>query len=639
MIHRLLRNPAGPGRLLVPTVLGALCLLCTAGAFAAVDPPLTAPQVIQLLDQTVDWYRSFHFDTQSADEPSDEVVLSDNERIAGQVLAAAFALGKADAQLLASNARSTAPTAAAGGDAGSLTQLQANLTSQVEGIKTDIAAERTALGGAHDEQQRRTLTAKIAAQESALALLNARTALVTTVINSSSERNGGNLGPGALEAQIDAMAASLPTQPSPGATVGTKPAAGAQASTKSAKSPAVTPGGLGLWQDITKTFHLALKLTTIESADRSTAALQAQFAQIRDPLVGQLKTLAARGDSLQAGLQQSNAPALTQLSAQFADLTGQFTQLSSVLEPLAQSVLLLGQYRRSIADWRTATKSEYHETLAAVGLRFGVLVLIGVGLLGAAEIWKRAVLRYVPDVRHRNQLLLLRRILLWALVAALVALSFASELGSIVTFAGLITAGLAVAMQSVLVSIVGYFFLIGKYGIRVGDRVQIGEVTGEVIDLGLVRMYIMELGGHGLLGPTGRVVAFANSVVFQVSSGLFKQIPGVNFSWHDLTLNLPAGADYAALKTRLLAALTHALSDYRAEIDRETKTLQETTSANFSVEAKPQVQLQFTAAGIQALVRYPVQLQRAAEIDERVSRELYDALASSARPPAMAASR
>jgi small-conductance mechanosensitive channel len=235
-------------------------------------------------------------------------------------------------------------------------------------------------------------------------------------------------------------------------------------------------------------------------------------------------------------------------------------------------------------------------------------------------------------------LLLLRRILLWALVGAIVALSFASELGSIVTFAGLITAGLAVAMQSVLVSIVGYFFLIGKYGIRVGDRVQIGEVTGEVIDLGLVRMYIMELGGHGLTGPTGRVVAFANSVVFQVSSGLFKQIPGVSFSWHDLTLNLPAGADYAALKTRLMTALTHALSDYRAEIDRETKTLQETTSANFTVETKPQVQLQFTSTGVQALVRYPVQLQRAAETDERVSRELFDALASSVRT-GMAAAR
>jgi small-conductance mechanosensitive channel len=300
-------------------------------------------------------------------------------------------------------------------------------------------------------------------------------------------------------------------------------------------------------------------------------------------------------------------------------------------------VLLLDQYRRSLADWRAATKSEYHATLAAVGLRFGLFVLIAGVLLVAAELWKRAVLRYVPDMRHRKQLLLVRKILLWTLVAALVGLSFASELGSIVTFAGLITAGLAVAMQSVLVSIVGYFFLIGKYGIRVGDRVQIGEVTGEVIDLGLVRMYIMELGGHGLLGPTGRVVAFANSVVFQVSSGLFKQIPGVSFSWHDLTLNLPTGADYGALKTRLQAAVNHALGDYRAEIDRETKTLQETTAAHFGVEAKPQVQLQFTSTGVQALIHYPVQLERAAEIDERVSREVFDALGTGARATVAAA--
>ena len=52
-------------------------------------------------------------------------------------------------------------------------------------------------------------------------------------------------------------------------------------------------------------------------------------------------------------------------------------------------------------------------------------------------------------------------------------------------------------MQSVLVSVVAYFFLIGKYGLRVGDRVQIGNVTGEVIDLGLVRMHLMELSGQG----------------------------------------------------------------------------------------------------------------------------------------------
>jgi small-conductance mechanosensitive channel len=622
----LARTPVGVRRLLPATLLAIFSLLASAHVRAALAAPLTSAQVIELLDRTVDWYRSFHFDTQTADEPSDLVVLGDNERIAGQVLSAAFAFGKADAQLLARVPVSASASSGSNGSAGDLANLRGSLTSQAQRLQSDIRAEHDALNAARDSSQRDRLAAKIAAQESALALLNARSALVSTVINSSAQRDQGDLGPEALISQIDAMAAKLPTQQANGGSVPKKP-----------KNASPSTEGLGLWQDLTETFALIEKVTTIDAADRSTAALQSQFAQLREPVVAQLRTLATRGDTLQAVLQQNDPQALDQVSAQFADLTSQFTQLAGVLEPLAKSVLLLDQYRRSLADWRAATKSEYHATLAAVGLRFGLFVLIAGVLLVAAELWKRAVLRYVPDMRHRKQLLLVRKILLWTLVAALVGLSFASELGSIVTFAGLITAGLAVAMQSVLVSIVGYFFLIGKYGIRVGDRVQIGEVTGEVIDLGLVRMYIMELGGHGLLGPTGRVVAFANSVVFQVSSGLFKQIPGVSFSWHDLTLNLPTGADYGALKTRLQAAVNHALGDYRAEIDRETKTLQETTAAHFGVEAKPQVQLQFTSTGVQALIHYPVQLERAAEIDERVSREVFDALGTGARATVAAA--
>ena len=170
-----------------------------------------------------------------------------------------------------------------------------------------------------------------------------------------------------------------------------------------------------------------------------------------------------------------------------------------------------------------------------------------------AQLWRRAVFRYVHEARRRSRLLLLQKIVLWALVVAIVASTFATELGSLATFAGLITAGLAVAMQSVLVSIVGYFFLIGKYGIRVGDRVQIGSVTGEVIEMGLVRLHLMELSGEGAMAPTGRVVAFANSIIFQASGGLFKQIPGVNLAWHEITFGLPTGADYAALKDKMVA--------------------------------------------------------------------------------------
>ena len=126
------------------------------------------------------------------------------------------------------------------------------------------------------------------------------------------------------------------------------------------------------------------------------------------------------------------------------------------------------------------------------------------------------------------------------------------------------------------------------------------------------------------------MVAFANSIVFQASGGFFKQIPGVNLAWHEITLKLPPACDYAALKESLLAAVErrargvprrHRAADER---DPEDNVLQRGPA----VKRSPQVQLRFSAASVEAVVRYPVQLQRAAEIDERVSRELMRVLSA-----------
>ncbi|HEX8783259.1 MAG TPA: mechanosensitive ion channel domain-containing protein, partial [Steroidobacteraceae bacterium] len=225
--------------------------------------------------------------------------------------------------------------------------------------------------------------------------------------------------------------------------------------------------------------------------------------------------------------------------------------------------------------------------------------------------------------RHRNRLLLIRRIVTWVLVLLILGLTFITRLSSFATFAGLLTAGLAVAMQSVLVSLVGYFILIGKYGLRVGDRVQVGNVTGEVIDLGLIRMHLLELTAEEPRGPTGRVVAIANSVVFQSSGGMFRQIPGVNFTWHELTVSLPAGSDYVALKNRLLEGVTAIVDEFRGEIVRQAQTIRDAAALPASTDVTPQVQLQFSPSGVEAKVRYPVPLNRAAEVDERVSQELH----------------
>jgi small-conductance mechanosensitive channel len=215
---------------------------------------------------------------------------------------------------------------------------------------------------------------------------------------------------------------------------------------------------------------------------------------------------------------------------------------------------------------------------------------------------------------------------MWFAIAMVVAFAFASQLGSVATFAGLITAGVAVALQNVILSVAGYFFLIGKFGIRVGDRVQIAGVTGEVVEVGLVRLHLMELSSTGSEIPTGRVVAFSNSIVFQPASGLFKQIPGTNFMWHEITVTLPGDSDYHNVEKNLTEVVERVFASYKDDIESQRLQMERALGYTSSGEFRPRTRLRFTANGLEAVILYPVTLQNATEIDDRITREVLDAL-------------
>jgi small-conductance mechanosensitive channel len=250
---------------------------------------------------------------------------------------------------------------------------------------------------------------------------------------------------------------------------------------------------------------------------------------------------------------------------------------------------------------------------------FGVIVAL---VLGASELWSRAIFKYARDTRRRWQLQWVRKVLVGCAIAAIVTFSLVSQLGSIATFAGLITAGVAVSLQNVIQSVVGYFFLIGKYGIRAGDRVMIGGVSGEVIDVGLVRIHLMEMGSGD--APTGRVVAFSNSIVFQATAGLFKQIPGTSFGWHEITVTLPANVSFSSARERLMKAAEAGLADFKDEIARQHTAIERAFGGLRGSGLQPVVQLEFTASGLEALVRYPVAPRQSLEIDERITRAILD---------------
>jgi hypothetical protein len=585
---------------------------------------LTGAQVVQILDDTVDWYRTLGTQQQNATQPSDQLILFANRQTADKVIALAFDIARANAELLSSEASSGNSGANVSAQQ-SLGQQQDQLNAQRLSIQQKInAAQQQKLTASGKVEQ--DIDAKLTELQGELAMVSARINLLDTMTDFVNEGDPKAAGANVLKTQIEAIAATIPAaSANPAAAPST--AAGQAASSPIASDGSKTPGRHGLWDLGANVLRQRTKIDTIDVIDQHTAALAETFKKISASPLKKLQAYSTRSDQIAARADNASSGELKSLRGEFDTLAWLFRQTSEILIPLTQEQVLLQQYRHNLHSWRDAAERQYREALVALGMRLGIVLGILAVVFALGELWRRGVLLYAHEPHRRYQLLLVRSIVLWTVVVGVIGVSSVTEISSFATFAGLITAGLAVAMQSVLVSVVGYFFLIGKYGIRVGDRIQIGAVVGEVIDLGLVRMHLRELNPQGPLGPTGRVVAFANLVVFQASSGLFKQISEANLSWRETTLPLPAVSDYAALKDKLLAAISAAMSEYSEEILRQVKQTEITTAPANVRDAAPQVQMHLSSGRMEALLRYPVLLKHALEIDERVAKAVLKVIA------------
>jgi hypothetical protein len=630
----------------LPCVVRAAVILnlwVGAGIAAPSDtaPPITAPdsrasvltaeQVIQILDETVDWYRTLGAQQQNATQPSDLLILFANRQTADQVVGLAIELARANAELLSSEASAGQSAADA-----SSPQSRGRQQSQLDAQRASIEAEITGLKESRATTKgKQDVSAKLTELQGELAMVAARRNLLDTMTEFTGQNSPKLAGVTALKAHIDAIAATLPTlsvTSDPAAVPGKAQTSAALTATPfSGNESKTAASSSGIWDLGVAAVNLHRKIKSIDLVDLRTDLLAKTFLRVSDLPLKQLKMYSARSDALAAEADQANGATLVALRAEFDTLAWLFKQTSAILLPLSKEQVLLAQYRHNLNNWREATQRQYYEGLRTLGIRLGILAGILTAVFVLAEVWRRAVVRYAHEARRRYQLLLIRKIVMWTAVIAIVGLSFATEISTFATFAGLLTAGVAVAMQSVLVSMVGYFFLIGKYGIRVGDRIQIGAVVGEVIDIGLVRMHLMELHSDGPLGPTGRVVAFANLIVFQASGGLFKQIPGVNLTWHESTVVLPGVSDYSVLKARLLTTISGVIEEYRDEFVRQANAIKESTASIAVNDTLPRVQMRLVGGRMEALIRYPVSLKHAAEIDERVSEAVLKVLAAESK--------
>ena len=645
---------------------GLAALVVCFTAVGQMTPPNTEDQVLNHLTLVQRWSRQWEGAEIYLARSGDELYVENGQAIAQKVVKLEFESALAQAELIGESSPKTGPAAGNPGNAinaENIFKREQSIRQQIQVLQTELdalnrkiptvrASERPALATHRD-----TLQGQLQLAQALEDNLNQLTAFM----NAAANANGAGME---LIAKIQALQRTIP-----GAEIALSPAAAKAGGKMSAPPPPPARFQIignqqneGLIGQMSQMIHLMGSLRTLDQIEDETTRLQAATQRLRAPLLAALRATLQQGQIELANVGQSNgtaasagaanpsapdsAPPATTASAtapaaqsqetpqqkqsEMTELVLHFKQISSATLPLSQQLMLLDQSQASLGQLQDSIEHEYTQILRSLLLRVATLLIV-LGLIWLfSELWRRASFRYIRDARRRRQFLVLRRVVTGFCMAVVILLGFISDFSSLATYAGLITAGIAVALQAVILSVAAYFFLVGRYGVRVGDRVTVvyngaNSVTGDVVDIGLVRFYLMELAGSGIeVTPTGRIVVFPNSILFQTSP-LFKQVPGTEYTWREIGLPLHAESDVQLAEKELLALVNTLYDEYRPLLEKQHMGIEQMVGVHMDVP-KPNTRARFVGSGLEVVVHYPVPLRQAAEFDDRIVMEVMDIL-------------
>jgi small-conductance mechanosensitive channel len=234
----------------------------------------------------------------------------------------------------------------------------------------------------------------------------------------------------------------------------------------------------------------------------------------------------------------------------------------------------------------------------------GVAIILAILLIGLVfDGWLEKLLgKTALDRRQMQTLRTVTRVSLQVLAVLFVLLVIFGPPSQLGTFLGLAGAGLTVALKDFIVGFLGWFVLMGKNGIRLGDWVEINGVTGEVVELGMFHTVLLETGNWTDSGhPTGRRVTFTNS--FAIENHYFNFSTSGQWLWDELQVVLPMGMDPYPIVAAIQKRVTESTETSARQAESEWK--QAAGDRNVTeMTAAPAINVKPVVGGVEISVRY-----------------------------------
>jgi small-conductance mechanosensitive channel len=375
-------------------------------------------------------------------------------------------------------------------------------------------------------------------------------------------------------------------------------AAQANAAKPESSDSATFLGQFAIWQ------QLHLKAVQLRAANQAAVDAGNSLRQKHDQLEQQLQLQETTRQLLkqQASNQLQSAAGSSDVASTTIASLHQFASKQKNLSDLDRQIQDYQELSDTYTSW---TKLVQTNQIAAIH-RILVSIIWIVLIVLIVYVACRLIDHFLIDLtQERKTLRTLRVIMRFAvqaigvLVLAFVIFGIPSQMSTILGLAG---AGLTVALKDFIVGFFGWFVLMGKNGIRVGDWVEINGVVGEVVEVNWLRTVLLETGNWTDTGhPTGRKVAFVNS--FAIEGHFFNFSTSGQWLWDELELSIPSDQDpYKVIDTmQKLVEKETAANAQKAEQEWQHSASRYRVQ---SVSAKPAISLRPTGSGVEVHLRY-----------------------------------
>ncbi len=234
--------------------------------------------------------------------------------------------------------------------------------------------------------------------------------------------------------------------------------------------------------------------------------------------------------------------------------------------------------------------------------------------IGMSIIWvlvksiQRRVLPKIKDNDNRYRARKFSSFIGFLITLLLITIVYSDKLGGLTVAFGVAGAGVAFALQEIIVSFAGWLAIMFGGFYKTGDRVQLGGIKGDVMDIGVLRTTIMEI-GQWVDGDlyNGRIVLVANSFVFK--EPVYNYSGEFPFLWDEIKIPIQYGSNYAKAKEIILSIAKKVVTDLPEKTKKQWEHLQQKYRLE-NAQTEPMVSIVANDNWVEYTLRYIVDYRK-----------------------------